>query len=273
MATVRTRRQRLGQHFLRDAATARAIVAALADEPARVLEIGPGRGALTRPLIDRFATVRAVELDGALAAGLTAGLGRTERLEVRHADALTADLDELAGGGPWQVAANLPYSVGTAIVRRLLPRHDLFTALVVMVQHEVARRMVAPPGGRDRGLLTLETEAWGRALLLFTVPPERFAPPPKVNSAVLRIELRPPRVPAAAIARALALAAVAFAQRRKKIANALAAVAVAEELTAALRSAGVDPGARPQELGMEAWFALALALPGTGAAPGGGGGC
>ena len=268
MATVRTRRQRLGQHFLRDAATARAIVAALADEPARVLEIGPGRGALTRPLIDRFATVRAVELDGALAAGLA----RTERLEVRHADALTTDLDELAGGGPWQVAANLPYSVGTAIVRRLLPRHDLFTALVVMVQHEVARRMVAPPGGRDRGLLTLETEAWGRASLLFTVPSERFAPPPKVNSAVLRIELRPPHVPVAAIARALALAAVAFAQRRKKIANALAAVAVAEELAAALRSAGVDPGARPQELGMEAWFALALALPGTGAAPGGGGG-
>ncbi len=269
MATVRTRRQRLGQHFLRDAATARAIVAALADEPPRVLEIGPGRGALTRPLVERFATVRAVELDGALAAGLA----RTERLEVRHADALTADLDELAGGGPWQVAANLPYSVGTAIVRRLLPRHDLFTALVVMVQHEVALRMVAPPGGRDRGLLTLEAEAWGRASLLFTVPPERFAPPPKVNSAVLRIELRPPHVPVAAIARALALAAVAFAQRRKKIANALAAVAVAEELAAALRFAGVDPGARPQELGMEAWFALALALPGTGAAPGGGGGC
>ena len=268
MATVRTRRQRLGQHFLRDAATARAIVAALADEPPRVLEIGPGRGALTRPLVERFATVRAVELDGALAAGLA----RTERLEVRHADALTADLDELAGGGPWQVAANLPYSVGTAIVRRLLPRHDLFTALVVMVQHEVALRMVAPPGGRDRGLLTLEAEAWGRASLLFTVPPERFAPPPKVNSAVLRIELRPPHVPVAAIARALALAAVAFAQRRKKIANALAAVAVAEELAAAVRSAGVDPGARPQELGMEAWFALALALPGTGAAPGGRGG-
>ena len=272
MATVRTRRQRLGQHFLRDAATARAIAAALAAEPARVLEIGPGRGALTAPLVARFERVRAVELDGALAAGLAARLGRTEGLEVRHADALTADLDELAGGGPWQVAANLPYSVGTAIVRRLLPRRDLFTALVVMVQHEVALRMVAPPGGRDRGLLTLETEAWGRAELLFTVPPGRFAPPPKVDSAVVRIELREAPAAAPAVARALSLASLAFSQRRKKIANPLAASAGAAELTAAWAAAGVDPGARPQELGIEEWLALALALPGTGAAPGGGGG-
>ncbi|OYW03372.1 MAG: ribosomal RNA small subunit methyltransferase A [Acidobacteria bacterium 37-71-11] len=266
VATVRTRRQRLGQHFLRDAATARAIAAALAGDPPRVLEIGPGRGALTGPLLERFGHVRAVELDGALAAGLARRLGDPPGLEVRHADALADDLDALAAGGPWQVAANLPYSVGTAIVRRLLPRRDLFALLVVMVQLEVAQRMVAPPGGRNRGLMTLETEAYGRAEILFTVPPGRFAPPPKVNSAVVRIGLRPDPAPAAAIERGLSLASLAFAQRRKKIANPLAAAAAPAGIAAACAAAGVDPGARPQELAWDAWLALGRAIAESGAA-------
>ncbi len=270
MATVRTRRQRLGQHFLRDAATGRAIAAALAGNPPQVLEIGPGRGALTRALLERFGRVRAVELDGALAAGLAGRLGDPPGLEVRHGDALAGDLEALAEGGPWQVAANLPYSVGTAIVRRLLPRRDLFALLVVMVQLEVAERMVALPGGRNRGLLTLETEAYGRAEMLFTVPPERFDPPPKVNSAVIRIWLRPVRTPAPAIGRALALASLAFAQRRKKIANPLAAAAPAGGITAACAAAGVDPGARPQELTWDAWLALGRAMPEVGGAVRGG---
>jgi len=266
VATVRTRRQRLGQHFLRDAATARAIAAALAGDPARVLEVGPGRGALTGPLLERFGRVRAVELDGALAAGLAARLGDPPGLEVWHGDALADDLEALTEGGPWQVAANLPYSVGTAIVRRLLPRRDLFPLLVVMVQLEVAERMVAPPGGRNRGLMTLETEAWGRAEILFTVPPGRFAPPPKVNSAVVRIGLRPDPAPAAAIERALALASAAFAQRRKKLANGLASIAAPSGIAAACAAAGVDPGARPQELAWDAWLALGRAIPESGAA-------
>ncbi|MDD5563002.1 MAG: 16S rRNA (adenine(1518)-N(6)/adenine(1519)-N(6))-dimethyltransferase RsmA [Thermoanaerobaculaceae bacterium] len=272
MATVRTRRQRLGQHFLRDAATARAVAAALAAAPPRVLEIGPGRGALTGPLLERFGRVRAVEVDAALAAGLAARLGAPPGLEVRHADALADDLEALAEGGPWQVAANLPYSVGTAIVRRLLPRRDLFPRLVVMVQLEVAQRMVAPPGGGNRGLMTLATEAWGRAEILFTVPPGRFAPPPKVNSAVVRIELRPDPAPAAAIERALALASAAFAQRRKKLANGLAALATPAGIAAACAAAGVDAGARPQELAWEAWLALARALPDRGGAAAAAGG-
>jgi 16S rRNA (adenine1518-N6/adenine1519-N6)-dimethyltransferase len=250
---------------LRDAATARAIAAALADRPPRVLEIGAGRGALTGPLLDRFGCVRAVELDRALAAGLARRLGTPPGLEVRHGDALVDDLDTVAEGGPWQVAANLPYSVGTAIVRRLLPRHDLFPLLVVMVQLEVAERMVAPPGGGDRGLLTLETEAWSRAEVLFTVPPGGFAPPPRVNSAVVWIELRPDPAPAAAIERTLALAAAAFAQRRKKLVNGLASIAAPAAVAAACAAAGVDPSSRPQELTWEAWLALARSMPDAGA--------
>ena len=267
MATVRTRRQRLGQHFLCDTGTARAIVAALAPEPSRVLEIGPGQGALTRVLLERFAAVRAVELDARLAAGLAARLGAPPGLEVRHWDALADDLDTLAAGGPWQVAGNLPYSVGTPIIRRLLPRHDLFTRLVVMVQLEVARRIVASPGGSERGLITLEAEAHARAELLFTVPPGRFSPPPKVTSAVLRFALRPVAAPPNALSRALGLASEAFSHRRKKLANAMSACAPPEVVAATLAAAGVDGGARPQDLPLSAWLLLGQALPFGDAAP------
>lgn len=258
---MRNRRQRLGQHFLHDASTAHAIVAALADTPPRVLEIGPGKGDLTRPLLGRFATVRAVELDDRLAAALPARLGNPAKLEVRHGDGLALDLDEVAEGGPWQVAANLPYSVGTPILRRLLVRHDLFTVLVVMVQVEVARRLVAEEGGAGRGLLTLEAETNARAELLFTVPPRCFSPPPRVTSAVVRLTLHPPPVPPGTVERALELASVAFTHRRKKLANALASVGSPDKVAATLAAVGAREDMRPQDLSLGLWFALAEALP------------
>jgi 16S rRNA (adenine1518-N6/adenine1519-N6)-dimethyltransferase len=257
---MRTRRQRLGQHFLRDARTAHSITAALAGRPPRVLEIGPGDGALTRHLLARFSRVRALELDGDLAAMLPGRLGRPATLEVIHGDAVTADLDQLTAGGPWQVAANLPYGVGTPIIRRLLPRHDLFTVLVVMVQLEVARRLVAQPGGAERALLTVEVEAHARAELLFTVPPRSFSPPPRVHSGVVRLVLQPPP-DAAVLERALELAAVAFCHRRKKLTNALAAAGRPPDLSAAMERSGVDARVRPQDLTLADWLALAGAMP------------
>ena len=258
---MRTRRQRLGQHFLRDPETARAISAALADAPPRVLEIGPGKGDLTRPLLERFSSVRSVELDAELAAALPGRLGNPANLEVRHGDGLALDLDEVAEGGPWQVATNLPYSVGTPILRRLLPRHDLFTVLVVMVQLEVGRRLVAPPGGAGRGLLTIEAEAHARAELLFTVPPRCFSPPPRVTSAVVRLTLHPLLAPPSTVERALEIASAAFTHRRKKLANALASVGTPEEIASGLTTAAVDGDLRPQDLGFHLWLALADALP------------
>ncbi|MFI5166734.1 MAG: 16S rRNA (adenine(1518)-N(6)/adenine(1519)-N(6))-dimethyltransferase RsmA [Thermoanaerobaculales bacterium] len=262
MATVRTRRQKLGQHFLHDQRSAAAIVAALAAKPPRVLEIGPGRGALTRLLVERFEQVRAIELDGALAAMLPRRLGTPASLEVQHADALTVDLDCAAAGGPWQVAANLPYSVGTPILRRLLPRHDLFSRLVVMVQLEVAQRLVAPPAGANRGLLTLEAEACADATLLFTVPPRCFQPPPRVTSAVVRLVLHAPPAPARELDRGLELAGIAFTHRRKQLANALAEAEKAVVIARALAEAAIAPGARPQDVSMGEWLALARAWPG-----------
>jgi 16S rRNA (adenine1518-N6/adenine1519-N6)-dimethyltransferase len=258
---VRSRRQRMGQHFLRDHRVAQAIVEALpAGEPARAIEVGPGRGALTRPLLARFPHVRAIELDHALAQALPAVLGAPAGLEMVLADAVTADLEVLASGGPWLLAGNLPYSVGTPIVRRVIRRGDLVTAAVVMVQLEVARRLVACPGGRDRGLLTLEVEGYAEAELLFTVPPRCFAPPPRVVSAVVRLRIRRPDEHAPLLEAALRLAAAAFTHRRKKLPNALAGAVPPEALAPALGRAGVDPGARAEDLALAQWLALAAAI-------------
>jgi 16S rRNA (adenine1518-N6/adenine1519-N6)-dimethyltransferase len=265
VASVRTRRQRLGQHFLRDARTAEAIAAALDPKPTRVLEIGPGRGALTRTLLARYDFVRGLEVDSALARALPRRLGSPPNLEVLHADALTADLDVAAGDGPWQVAANLPYSIATPILRRLVVRTDLFTCLVVMVQREVAQRLAAPPGGASRGLLSLEIAAYADATLLFTVAPRCFAPPPLVTSAVVRLVLHPPPAPPALLDRALRLAGVGFSHRRKKLVNALAGAADAALVDAWRAKSGVDANARPQELGLEQWLALAATRAGDSA--------
>ena len=258
---MRSRRQRLGQHFLRDRGIARAIADALRGDPPRVIEVGPGRGALTAPLLARFPKVRAIELDERLAAALPASLGSPAGLEVEVGDATTVDLDRVAAGGPWQLAGNLPYSVGTPIVRRVIRRGDLFRYAVVMVQLEVARRLVAPPGGGDRGLLTLEVEGCCTAAeLLLAVPAGCFAPPPRVASAVVRLAIGSPGTRAPALAAALELAAAAFTHRRKQLANALVGAGDRAGLAAACAAAAIDPSARAEDLTLAQWLALAAAL-------------
>lgn len=246
---------------------AAAITDALVDEPPSVLEIGPGRGALTALLLKRFPKVRGVELDAHLAEGLAARLGYPAGLEVWHADALHDDLRELTREGPWQVVGNLPYAVATPIVRRFLRCHPVVPRLVVMVQREVGERLLAPPGSPHRGLVSVEVELFARARRLFDVPPSAFSPPPKVVSTVLVIDLQPPAAPAELLGGALSLAATAFTQRRKKLVNALAKVAPAAVLAEALGGAGCELGWRPQEVQSWQWLALAEAV----SAPRGGG--
>ena len=248
----RPKRHRLGQNFLVDRDVAARIVGVLADEPTRVLEIGPGRGALTEPLLERFERVLAFELDENLVQPLQQRFGG-HHLEIRSADALRVDLDILQTESPWQVAANLPYSVGTAILRRLMPRHDLFTRLVVMLQREVAHRVVASPGGSGHGLLALERAAWGEARLLFDVPPRAFRPVPKVVSSVLVVDLRPPTFDPGAIASGLVLAAHALTKPRKMLSNAVAPLRDA----AAIAGAGLDPCQRPGTVDLKGWILLA----------------
>jgi len=248
----RPKRHRMGQNFLVDREIAERIVGALSDEPPQVLEIGPGRGALTEYLLERFESVLALELDENLVPQLQQRFG-DHGLEVRIADALREDLDTLRAESPWQVAANLPYSVGTAILRRLMPRHDLFTRLVVMLQREVAHRVVATPGGSGHGLLALERAAWGEAQLLFDVPPRAFRPVPKVVSSVLVVDLRPPAFDPGAIAAGLALAAHALTKPRKMLNNAVAPLRDA----VAIVGAGLDPAQRPGTVNLEGWILLA----------------
>lgn len=250
----RPKRRRLGQNFLVDRDVAERIVGALEEEPSQVLEIGPGRGALTGPLLDRFGRVLALELDESMVPQLEQRFGGSG-LVVRNADALQEDFDTLVSADrPWQVAANLPYSVGTAILRRLLPRHDLFTRLVVMLQREVAHRVVAVPGGRGHGLLALERAAWAEARILFDVPPRAFRPVPKVVSSVLAIDLRASGFEPRALEEGLALAARALTKPRKMLSN-----AVGGELDPAkIETAGLDPAQRPGTVPLEGWIRLSM---------------
>jgi 16S rRNA (adenine1518-N6/adenine1519-N6)-dimethyltransferase len=248
----RPKRRRLGQNFLVDRNIAERIVALLEDRPSRVLEIGPGRGALTLPLLDRFDRVLAVELDPTLEQVLRDRFAGSS-LELKVADALHDPIDELAGdGAPWQVASNLPYSVGTAILRRLLPRHDLFTRVVVMLQREVARRVVAEPGRRGHGLLALERAAFAEARLAFDVGPGAFRPRPKVVSSVVVLDLRPSPFGEKLLNGAFRLAAHALTKPRKKLSNAVQPLCDEEWL----RAAGLDPGTRPGTVSLEGWAAL-----------------
>ncbi|MDX2435661.1 MAG: 16S rRNA (adenine(1518)-N(6)/adenine(1519)-N(6))-dimethyltransferase RsmA [Acidobacteriota bacterium] len=249
----RPKRHRLGQNFLVDTDVAARIAGVLASEPPRVLEIGPGRGALTEPLLERFERVLALELDQSLIPQLEKRFG-AHGLDTRHADALSVELNGmLAAEAKWQVAANLPYSVGTAILRRLLPRHDLVTRMVVMLQREVAHRVVAPPGGRGHGLLALERAAWGEARFLFDVPPRAFRPVPKVVSSVVVVDLRPPAFDPEAIGAGLAVAAHALTKPRKMLSNALAPL----RDVAAIERAGLEPAQRPGTVDLEGWIRLA----------------
>jgi 16S rRNA (adenine1518-N6/adenine1519-N6)-dimethyltransferase len=255
----RPKRRRLGQNFLVDRTVAQRIAAVLNDDPPRVLEIGPGRGALTGALLERFDRVLALELDEQMVPPLVQQF-RGQGLEVRHADALREDFDSLlASELQWQVASNLPYSVGTAILRRLLPRHDLFTRLVVMLQREVAHRVVAEPGGKGHGLLALERAAWADARLLFDVHPRAFRPRPKVVSTVVALDLKKSDRPPEILDRALELASRALTRPRKKLSNALPAEVGIE----AIAQAGIDPSDRPGTVPLKGWLSLAKSVAGN----------
>ena len=252
----RPKRRRLGQNFLVDRSVADRIAAELFEDPPRVLEVGPGRGALTEPLLERFERVLALELDEKLVLPLQQRFGETG-LQVLRADALTEDLDDiLAADSPWQLASNLPYSVGTAILRRVLPRHDLFSRLVVMLQREVANRVVAKPGGSGHGLLALERAAWADARVVFDVPPRAFKPRPRVMSSVVVLDLKQPTYSQEVLDQALALASRGLTRARKMLTNAFSPRLEAEQIEAA----GLDPSSRPGTITLAGWVSLAKTL-------------
>jgi len=258
-----SKRRALGQHFLRDAGIARAIVDLVAPTAADlVVEIGPGQGALTQELARRAGRVVALEVDRGLLESLRR---RWPAVEVLEADARTWDYGALerAPGGRVLVVGNLPYSVGKPIVAALLEARGALDAMALMLQREVAERLAAPPGGKVYGALSVLTQAVCDVELALRVPPGAFRPPPKVESAVVRLTPRShARVPPELEARFREVVRAAFASRRKTLANALTgglglSLGVARE--AATRS-GVDPGRRAETLTIEEFVELTARL-------------
>ena len=211
------RRPPLGQHFLHDEGVLARIAAALPIEPGgRVIEIGPGEGVLTRHLLAAGAEVTAIEVDRRLAARLRETFRDEPRLRLIEADVLDVDLTALAAGGPVAVAGNLPYYITSPILRRTLEVGASVSTAVFLVQKEVAERVVAKKGSRDYGYLSALCRLRAEPELLFRVRPGSFRPPPKVESAVVRLTPRPgpPTEPALT-----AFLEAAFSQPRKMLRN------------------------------------------------------
>lgn len=248
---LRPTKQR-GQNFVHDANTVRRIVAASGVGPDDcVLEIGPGLGSLTLGLLEASAHVTAIEIESSLAArlGRTADerLGASERLTVVEADAL--DVDALPDPQPTAVVANLPYNVSVPVLLHLCATFPTWTHGLVMVQLEVADRLVAGPGSKVYGVPSVKLAWYASATRAGTVPPTVFWPVPNVDSGLVRIVRRDPPVTSASRERVFAVVDAAFAQRRKMLRSALAGLfgssAAASE---ALIDAGVDPQARGETL-------------------------
>ncbi len=216
----------LSQNFLMDANIARKIVAALTvPEAVPVVEIGPGRGILTRELVKRFPQVVAVEVDPLLANQLPELLGHPDNLQTLHHDFLQISLKELAQSlhtSSLAIIGNLPYHLTSPILFKLLDHSGLLTRAVVMVQKEVAERLVAKPGNKQYGILSVQVQYFCRVEYLFTVPARVFRPQPQVDSAVVKLAFRP-REHRRALDEALFRKIVrgTFAQRRKMIRNTL----------------------------------------------------
>jgi 16S rRNA (adenine1518-N6/adenine1519-N6)-dimethyltransferase len=255
-----TSKPKLGQNFLIDPSASLAIVEALGDiSAATVLEIGPGKGAITRLLAARARRLIAVELDPILAEQLHQ---QHTQIEVLQQDILTADLSTLAPDERLVVVGNLPYYITSQILLHLLDHHQAIDRAVIMVQREVADRIAAQPGTRDYGLLTATTQLYARVDNLFTLPPSAFAPPPDVHSTVLRLTFEP-RYQQLGVdpVEFVSFLKQSFAQKRKTLANNLRFAGLPPpDIAAAFTRADIPANIRAEALALEAAAKLFLAL-------------
>jgi 16S rRNA (adenine1518-N6/adenine1519-N6)-dimethyltransferase len=239
-------KKRFGQHFLSDRSILRKIVAlARIDPNDTVVEIGPGGGALTRELAAASHRVVAIEIDRDLVPALRDRM--PSNVEIVEADALTVDLGALARE-PFHLVGNLPYNVATPLFKRFIEFRRHIHDATVMVQKEVAQRIVAKPGSGEYGPLTVLVQYYAEAKYGFTVPPGAFHPRPRVDSAVIRLEWRPEVKDAPDFTDFVHRA---FSSRRKKLANNLTAMFPSlsrEAVLEKLHASGIEPGARPEEL-------------------------
>jgi 16S rRNA (adenine1518-N6/adenine1519-N6)-dimethyltransferase len=245
-------RKRFGQHFLTDPGVIDAIVRAIspgADDI--IVEIGPGQGAITEPLAQSAGHLHLVELDRDLVAQLRSKYDARDNVTVHEADALKFDFGAL--GDRLRIVGNLPYNISTPLLFHLLRYRDRIVDMHFMLQKEVVERMAAQPGSKAYGRLGIMLGCHLHVESLFDVPPAAFAPPPDVNSAVVRLDPLPPGTFAIEDEyRLSSLVATAFMQRRKTLRNALRSEADADDLEAA----GIDPGLRPEQVSIGQYVAL-----------------
>jgi len=255
-------RKSLGQHFLTDPRVLARIADAVALAPDEtVVEIGPGRGSLTDPLLARAARVVAIEIDRKLVELLRERYANEPRLTIVEADVLDVNLGEIAGG-PYALAGNVPYYITTPILFQAL-RQPRALRSVLLVQKEVAARMAAAPGDDDYGALSVNVQAVADVELLFRIPAGAFNPPPRVDSAVVRVTPRAdPAVAPGTEEGFRTFVQAAFALRRKQMRRVVRTVAERSALDAerALAASGIDPDVRPETLSAEQFYALGRAL-------------
>jgi len=251
-------RKRFGQNFLHDPGVIDRIVDVIDPRPGQnLVEIGPGQAALTRALIERAGHICAIEIDRDLAHRLRAEFAPAT-LTLIEADALAFDWSAMTSGAPLRIVGNLPYNISTPLLFSLATIADRVRDQHFMLQKEVVERMVAAPGSKTYGRLSVMLQQRYRMTRLFDVPRGAFNPPPKVTSSIVRMQPLPAgelaEVDQADFARVVM---AAFGQRRKTLRNALAALLDAGQITAA----GVDPQARAETLGVAQFVALTRALP------------
>ncbi|MEO8879521.1 MAG: 16S rRNA (adenine(1518)-N(6)/adenine(1519)-N(6))-dimethyltransferase RsmA [Gemmatimonadaceae bacterium] len=255
-------RKSLGQHFLTDPRILARIADAVALAPDEtVVEIGPGRGSLTDALLARAARVVAIEIDRKLVELLREKYAHEPRLTIIEGDVLETNLGEVAGGA-YALAGNVPYYITTPILFQAL-RQPRALRSVLLVQKEVAARMAAPPGADDYGALSVNVQAVAEVEMLFRIPSGAFNPPPRVDSAVVRVTPRAVPVVAPGVEEPFRIfVQAAFALRRKQIRRVVRTVAErsAADAESALAMAGIDPDARPETLSAPQFYALGRAL-------------
>jgi 16S rRNA (adenine1518-N6/adenine1519-N6)-dimethyltransferase len=273
------KKPRLGQNFLADQGRAQKIVEALGDLSTRtVVEIGPGRGALTDFLVQRTQRLIAIELDRVLAAQLRLRYARHRNVEIIEGNILSTDLhnvvqrrpEPLLAGPPRKfsdplpkasIIGNLPYYLTSDIVLHLLAFNDVLDIIVIMVQREVAERIAARPGSRDYGLLSATAQLYGPVQKLFTLPPGAFSPQPQVHSMVLKLTMEP-RFADLQVQRDefVDFLKAAFGQKRKTLFNNLRRFYPPAEVRPALKAAGAREDVRAEALSLEQTAAIFRAL-------------
>ncbi len=251
-------RKRFGQNFLHDAGVIQRIVQSVSPQPGqRIVEIGPGQGAITLPLLEACGKLDVVELDRDLIQPLRNKVAGIGELIIHQQDVLKFDFRALAGSDHLRVVGNLPYNISTPLLFHLIDQSSVIQDMHFMLQKEVVDRMAAVPGNRDYGRLSVMIQYHCKVDPLFRVKPGAFTPAPKVESAVVR--LTPWQQPPARLddlASLSLLVRTAFSQRRKTLRNTLKTLLPAEQIEAA----EVDPGARPETISLEQYIRLANRL-------------